>query len=155
MIATSRRIFLRTLAFGSGLYAASKGLAAENDGSAAGYDVRGASDYLSTIPRKPGDSVVFTASLDKGPIKATSGGWAREITSRGLPIATGIAGAHLYINAGGSRRCTGITRPSGPPWTYGTSRRAIVTRFKRLATPALPLTTDFTRSTAHLASAIS
>ena len=63
----------------------------------------GASDYLSTIPRKTGDPVIFTASLDKGPIKATSGGWAREITSRGLPIATGIAGAHLYINAGGSR----------------------------------------------------
>ena len=83
--------------------AAAKALAADNDGSAAGYDVRGASDYLSTIPRKPGDPVVFTASLDKGPIKATSGGWAREVTARTLPIATGIAGAHLYINAGGSR----------------------------------------------------
>jgi oxalate decarboxylase len=47
--------------------------------------------------------VTFTASLDKGPIKATSGGWAREITARGLPIATDIAGAHLYMNAGCSR----------------------------------------------------
>ena len=47
--------------------------------------------------------MVFTASLDKGPIKATSGGWAREITTRGLPIATDIAGAHLFLNAGGCR----------------------------------------------------
>ena len=46
---------------------------------------------------------MFTASLDKGPIKATSGGWAREVTARRLPLATGIAGAHLYINAGGAR----------------------------------------------------
>ena len=58
---------------------------------------------LKTIPRKSGDPVVFTASLDKGPIKATSGGWAREVTARGLPIATDIAGAHLFVNAGGAR----------------------------------------------------
>jgi oxalate decarboxylase len=58
---------------------------------------------VKTIPRKAGDPVVFTASLDKGAIKATSGGWAREITMRGLPIASGIAGAHLFINAGGAR----------------------------------------------------
>ena len=45
----------------------------------------------------------FTASLDGGPIKATSGGWARDITTRSLPIATGIAGAHLFLNPGGIR----------------------------------------------------
>src|SRR6266436_338022 len=60
-------------------------------------------EYLKTIPRKSGDPVVFTASLDKGSIKATSGGWAREVTTRGLPIATHIAGAHLFLNAGGAR----------------------------------------------------
>jgi oxalate decarboxylase len=40
--------------------------------------------------------------LDSGPIKATTG-WARDVTTRNLPIATDIAGAHLYLNAGGIR----------------------------------------------------
>jgi oxalate decarboxylase len=83
--------------------AASQSFAAGSDGRAAGYEVSAASEYLKTIPRKSGDPVVFTASLDKGAIKATSGGWAREITMRGLPIATDIAGAHLFMNAGGAR----------------------------------------------------
>jgi len=99
----SRRIFLEAFALGAGALAASQASAAPTDGHAAGYDVAPAGEFLKTIPRKTGDAVTFTASLDKGPIKATSGGWAREITSRGLPIATDIAGAHLYINAGGSR----------------------------------------------------
>ena len=46
---------------------------------------------------------MFTASLDTSPIKATSGGWARDITTRGLPIATDLAGAHLFLNPGGVR----------------------------------------------------
>jgi oxalate decarboxylase len=103
MFAANRRFVLQSFALGAGTLAASPLFAVENDGHAAGYDVSGTSEYLKTIPRKPGDPVVFTASLDKGPIKATSGGWAREITTRGLPIATGIAGAHLFMNAGGSR----------------------------------------------------
>jgi len=103
MIGTSRRFLLKSIALGSGAIAASKSFAAGNDGHAAGYDVSPASEFLPTIPRKSGDPVVFSASLDKGAIKATSGGWAREITVRGLPIATGIAGAHLFMNAGGSR----------------------------------------------------
>jgi len=102
MFEASRRIFLRSFALGAGTLAASRSMAA-NDGHAAGYDVSAASDYVATIPRKTGDPVVFTASLDSGPIKATSGGWAREITMRGLPLATDIAGAHLFINAGGAR----------------------------------------------------
>src|ERR1700737_4725840 len=71
--------------------------AAANDGHAAGYDVAPASDYVPLIPRRPGDGVTFTASLDKSPIKATSGGWARDITTKSLPIATDIAGAHRYL----------------------------------------------------------
>jgi oxalate decarboxylase len=55
------------------------------------------------IPRRTGDPVTFTASLDRSAIKATSGGWARDITAKGLPIATEIAGAHLYLNPGGVR----------------------------------------------------
>ena len=103
MSTTDRRFFLRSVAFGAGALAASQASAATPDGHAAGYDVSPASEFLKTIPRKSGDSVVFTTSLDKGPIKATSGGWAREVTTRGLPLATGIAGAHLFINAGGAR----------------------------------------------------
>jgi oxalate decarboxylase len=103
MFTADRRFFLRSVAFGAGALAASQSSAATQDGHAAGYDVSPASEFLKTIPRKSGDPVVFTASLDKGPIKATSGGWAREITTRGLPLATDIAGAHLFLNAGGSR----------------------------------------------------
>ena len=103
MIDTSRRLFLGMLAFASSSLAAMRSFAAGSDGHAAGYDVAPASDYVATIPRRTGDPVTFTASLDKAPIKATSGGWAREMTMRGLPIATDIAGAHLFMNAGGSR----------------------------------------------------
>jgi oxalate decarboxylase len=99
----NRRIFLEAFALGAGALATSQATAAPGDGHAAGYDVAPSGEFLKTIPRKTGDAVTFTASLDKGPIKATSGGWAREITTRGLPIATDIAGAHLFINAGGSR----------------------------------------------------
>ena len=103
MLEANRRIFLQSFAIGAGTLATSQSFAVSNDGHAAGYDVSAASEYLKTIPRKSGDPVIFTASLDKGPIKATSGGWAREITTRGLPIATDIAGAHLFMNAGGAR----------------------------------------------------
>jgi oxalate decarboxylase len=103
MLKADRRYFLQSIALGAGALASSECLAGTSDGHAAGYDVSPSSDYLKTIPRKSGDPVVFTASLDKGPIKATSGGWAREVTTRGLPLATDIAGAHLFINAGGAR----------------------------------------------------
>ncbi|GGI22142.1 cupin domain-containing protein [Bradyrhizobium guangdongense] len=103
MLKSSRRLFIQSLAFGAGVLGAAKSALAAPDGHAAGYDVAPASEFLKTIPRKSGDPVVFTASLDKGPIKATSGGWAREVTARTLPLATGIAGAHLFVNAGGAR----------------------------------------------------
>ncbi len=73
------------------------------DGHAAGRDVAAAPNPLATLPRKPGEAPAFTASLDRAPLKQTSGGWAREVTTRTLPIATGIAGAHLFVNAGGCR----------------------------------------------------
>jgi len=103
MFKSNRRLFIQSVAFGAGVLGAAKSAFAAPDGHAAGYDVAPASEFLKTIPRKSGDPVVFTASLDKGPIKATSGGWAREVTARGLPLATGIAGAHLFMNAGGAR----------------------------------------------------
>lgn len=103
MFKSSRRLFIQSVAFGAGVLGAAKSVLAAPDGHAAGYDVAPASEFLKTIPHKSGDPVVFTASLDKGPIKATSGGWAREVTTRTLPLATGIAGAHLFVNAGGAR----------------------------------------------------
>jgi oxalate decarboxylase len=103
MTKANRRTFLGGLAFAAGGLAATRSSATSNDGHAAGYDVSGASDYAPVIPRRTGDPVTFTASLDKGAIKATSGGWARDITTKGLPIATDIAGAHLYLNPGGVR----------------------------------------------------
>jgi len=103
MAATNRRTFLGGLAFAAGGLATTQSLALGNDGHAAGYNVAPAGDYVPLIPRRSGDPVTFTASLDKSAIKATSGGWARDITSRGLPIATDIAGAHLFLNPGGVR----------------------------------------------------
>jgi len=103
MSKANRRAFLGALAFATGGLAATRSYAASSDGHAAGYDVAGASDFTPLIPRRSGDPVTFTAALDKGPIKAASGGWARDITTKGLPIATDIAGAHLYLNPGGVR----------------------------------------------------
>ena len=100
----NRRAVLGGLAFAAtGGLASSKVFAATKDGHAAGYDVAPAADHLAVIPRRTGDAMKFTASLDGGPIKSTSAGWARDITTRNLPIATAIAGAHLYLNAGGVR----------------------------------------------------
>ncbi|AWB19613.1 cupin domain-containing protein [Methylobacterium currus] len=99
---TSRRVFLGTLAAG-GSFAVGGAFAAPDDGHAAGADVAPAGTFLRTIPRKAGEAPAFTISLDAGPIKATSGGWARDVTTRQLPIATGIAGAHLFLNPGGVR----------------------------------------------------
>jgi oxalate decarboxylase len=129
MFETDRRLFVQAFGFGVGAMAgsqmaSSQAQAAGPDGHAAGYDVSAASEYMKTIPRKPGDPVAFTAALDKGPIKATSGGWAREITTRSLPIASGIAGAHLFINAGG---CREMHWHNSSEWAYIISGHCQVT----------------------------
>jgi len=103
MIVTDRRTLLGSFIVAAGGAAASGALADVTDGHAAGYDVAPASDHMPLIARKTGDAMKFTISLDGSPIKATSGGWARDVTSRALPIATDIAGAHLYMNPGGIR----------------------------------------------------
>jgi oxalate decarboxylase len=72
MTPTDRRTFLGGLALAAGTAAATPVLG--KDGRAAGYDVAPAFDHMPLIPRKSGDPVIFTASLDKAPIKATSGG---------------------------------------------------------------------------------
>ncbi len=101
---TARRRFLGGVAFGAATLAASRTLAASSiDAHAAGYDASPASNVMETVPRKPGDAAPFTFRLDTNPVKATTGGWAREVTARSLPLATDLAGAHLYMNPGGSR----------------------------------------------------
>src|SRR5271165_2409089 len=99
-----RRNFLGGLATGAAVLSAVRAAsAAGNDGTAAGYAAAPAADGMKIVPPKPGEPVTFTLGLDRLPIKSTSGGWAREANARGLPLATGIAGAHLFMNPGGSR----------------------------------------------------
>ena len=102
---TARRRFLSGMAVGAAAtLAASRGATAtDNDGYASGYDAAPAGNFMNTVPRKPGDPVTFSVSLDRSAVKSTSGGWAREVNARHLPLATGIAGAHLFMNPGGSR----------------------------------------------------
>lgn len=100
----ARRRFLGGIAIGAAALAAGRTVAAPTgDAHASGYDVAPAGNFMQTVPRKPGDPVTFTLSLDRSPVKATSGGWAREVTARQLPLSSNIAGAHLFMNPGGSR----------------------------------------------------
>ena len=102
-LATARRRFLGGMALGAATLAGNGAVGAGGDGHASGYDAAPAGDSMKTVPRKPGDPVTFSISLDRAAVKATSGGWAREINARHLPLAGGIAGAHLFMNPGGSR----------------------------------------------------
>lgn len=110
-----RRQVLGGLALGVTAFGSTSSRAADGDGHAAGFDVDGSASFLRTIPRKPGAGQAFTASLDAGPIKATSGGWARDLTTNQLPLATGIAGAHLFLNPGGVRE---MHWHSSAEWAY-------------------------------------
>jgi oxalate decarboxylase len=103
MDSTDRRAFLSGLMLAAGGLTTSAAASTDRDGHAAGYDVAPAADFQPVIPRRSGDPMKFTVSLDQGAIKATSGGWARDVTTRTLPIATDAAIAHLYLNAGGVR----------------------------------------------------
>jgi oxalate decarboxylase len=110
-----RRQFLGGFALGAGVLSAGQALGAEGDGRAAGREAASSSSFVRTLPRKTGAAQAFTASLDEGPLKATSGGWARDITTNQLPIATGIAGAHLFLNPGGVRE---MHWHSSAEWAY-------------------------------------
>jgi len=103
MSLTDRRRFLGGLALGAGAIATRHALAASDDGHAAGYDVAPASRFTPLVPRRAGEAPAFTYALDRVPPKAVSGGWARDVTMRALPISEDIAGAHLFINPGGAR----------------------------------------------------
>ena len=112
---TQRRQFLGGLAFGVGALAGGRALGAEGDGLAAGKEASASARFVRTIPRKTGAAQAFSGRLDAGAIKATSGGWARDLTARQLPIATGIAGAHLFLNPGGVRE---MHWHSSAEWAY-------------------------------------
>jgi oxalate decarboxylase len=115
--ATARRRFLSGMALGAATLAAGRSVAAAaGDGHAAGYDVAPAGEFMKTVPRKSGDPVAFTYSIDHNVVKATSGGWAREVTARHLPLASNIAGAHLFMNPGGSREMHWHT--TAGEWAY-------------------------------------
>ena len=79
---------------------------------------------MPLVPRKPGDAPTFTMSLDRAAIKATPGGWAREITTRQLPTATGLAAAHLFLNPGGARE---MHWHNSAEWAYVIGGRAQAT----------------------------
>ncbi len=114
---TSRRNFLGTAALGAG------GLVALTNAAAAGtpttIDDKGqagqggiAREAQQLPPGAPvayhdakdiGEMPAFTRSLDGSKPKITSGGWAKETTVHSLPIATGIAAVHMFLNPGASR----------------------------------------------------
>ena len=94
------------------------------DGHAAGRMAAPSASGMPTLPRKPGEAPGFVASLDQAALKATSGGWAREITMRQLPLAAGIAVAHLFLNPGGSRE---MHWHDAAEWAYIIEGRAQVT----------------------------
>jgi oxalate decarboxylase len=54
-------------------------------------------------PQDVGEMPAFTRSLDGSPPKVTSGGWAKESTQHQLPIMTGLAGVHMFLDPGASR----------------------------------------------------
>jgi oxalate decarboxylase len=45
----------------------------------------------------------FKYALDGNVPKITSGGWAKESTLHQLPVSTGLAGVHMFLNPGSSR----------------------------------------------------
>jgi oxalate decarboxylase len=123
MTPAGRRSFLGAAAAG-GLIATHADALGAPDGHAAGTDVAPAANPMPLVPRRPGDAPGFSISLDRAPIKATSGGWAREITTRQLPIATGLAAAHLFLNPGGSRE---MHWHNSAEWAYVIGGRAQAT----------------------------
>ena len=103
MTDTNRRTFLGGLALAAGGLATAGRWPLAHDGHAAGYDVAPSADHVPLIPRRTGDPVMFTASLDKSPIKATSGGWARDITTRACRSPPTLPARICILNPGGVR----------------------------------------------------
>ena len=110
----SRRNFLGTAALGGvGLVALTSPAMAEVAGDHGKPGDGGFGRQTAQLP--PGATVAFhdaedvkkappfVRSLDGSAPKVTSGGWAKESTEHQLPIMTGLAGVHMFLNPGGSR----------------------------------------------------
>ena len=122
MTDSNRRAFLGGLLLATGGLAASQSLAAGNDGHALGYDVAPASDPLALIPRRTGDPVTFTASLDKSPIKATSGGGPVTSPPKLSPLLP-TSPVHTFISTpAGFAKCTGTIRRNGRTFWPATAK---------------------------------
>ena len=114
---TSRRNFLGTAALGAG------GLVLLTNASSAGTPTTvddkgtaGQGGFGRDVQKlQPGANVAYhdakdicempasTRSLDGSKPKVTSGGWAKETTVHSLPIETGIAAVHMFLDPGASR----------------------------------------------------
>ncbi len=113
----SRRAFLGSAALTAGTLVALTGTASADDkgqiddkGRAGeggfGRDVqqlKPGADVAYHNPQDVGEMPEFTRSLDGSKPKITSGGWAKESTEHQLPIMTGLAGVHMFLDAGASR----------------------------------------------------
>ena len=111
----SRRTFFGTAAMGvGGLLALTNAAAADTAKTDKGKPGEGGFGRQSS-QLAPGATVAyhdpddvkdmpqFTRSLDGSAPKITSGGWAKESTEHQLPIMTGLAGVHMFLNPGASR----------------------------------------------------
>ncbi|MHB8286331.1 MAG: cupin domain-containing protein, partial [Caulobacteraceae bacterium] len=107
---SNRRTFLGGAAIGAaGLTALAGAASAETAKPGDGGFARAA------VQLPPGDVVAyhdpkdiaempdFRYSLDGSKPKVTSGGWAKEATVHQFPISKGIAGVHMFLDAGASR----------------------------------------------------
>ena len=109
MIEATRRLLTGSASLGLAAASCLAHSGAPFDGCAAGLDVAPAPCQAVLIPLRPGKKPA-SALPDRAPSNATSGNWAGKAMSSALPLATGIAGAHSFVNPG---RCRG-TQPSSP-----------------------------------------
>ena len=107
----NRRAFLGAAALGGSLAALTGAAAAVDTPTAPGAGGFG----RNAVQLPPGETVAyhdpkdvaefadFRFSLDGNRPKITSGGWAKEATVHQFPISKGIAGVHMFLDAGASR----------------------------------------------------
>lgn len=105
---TNRRLFLGAAAMGAG------GLASLAVPARAANPGDGGFGF-NAVQLPPGNAVAyhdpkdiaempdFRFSLDGNKPKVTSGGWAKEATVHQFPVSKGIAGVHMFLDAGASR----------------------------------------------------
>ncbi|MGD0108876.1 MAG: cupin domain-containing protein [Rhodopila sp.] len=106
-----RRAFLGSAALGAGSLVAFGGAAAESDTSNPGdggfarnaVELPPGAKVAYHDPKDVGVIPDFRFSLDGNRPKMTSGGWAKEATVHQFPISKGIAGVHMFLDAGASR----------------------------------------------------